>query len=57
MLLVVFNTCVWPIVHPLLTLTSFLSNATLIFTLGLAIIIGDGVSWQLTDVRHLGAWV
>ncbi|GAX80748.1 hypothetical protein CEUSTIGMA_g8183.t1 [Chlamydomonas eustigma] len=42
LVIVLINTAVWPTVHPLLVLLSFISFAVLITTIALGILIGDG---------------
>ncbi len=51
LVILVINTIVWPHVHQLMTLMSFLSFAVLTLTVAFSILIGDGSAWTLPAVR------
>jgi hypothetical protein len=51
LVILVINTLVWPHVHQLMTLMSFLSFAVLTLTVAFSILIGDGSAWTLPAVR------
>lgn len=50
LIILVINTCVWPHVHNVMTLMSFLSFAVLTLTVALSVLIGDGSGWELPPV-------
>ncbi len=51
LVILVINTTVWPHVHPLMMILSFLSFAVLALTVALSILIGDGSAATLSAVR------
>ena len=51
MLIVVINTVVWPQVQPVLVLLSFVSFAVLVMTVAMGIILGDGTTIPISQVR------